>query len=104
MTGTWKFRVEIRRKVKVVNTDVEFHQIWQLVSSRSLREQSENSGRLGPEHTKLGSRSKVSYIISELFLTVSQAHFLFLPMSGSSLGRHHDGAPLYGPQALINTC
>lgn len=42
--GMWKLGVEIRRKVKAVNPDVEFHQIWELVGYWSLREQSENSG------------------------------------------------------------
>lgn len=35
----WKFRVELKRKVKAVTTDLEFHQIWQpLTGYWSLKE------------------------------------------------------------------
>lgn len=29
--GRWEFRVEPKRKVKAVNTDLEVHRIWQVV-------------------------------------------------------------------------
>lgn len=91
--GTWKFRVELRRKVKALNTDVEFYQIWPLVGYWSLREQSGNSGWLRQEYTQLRSGWKVSYIVSELFLTIFYVYFLFLPVKGNSLGQAHDRPP-----------
>lgn len=91
----WKFKVELWRKVKAVNTDLEFHQIWKLVGYWSLRERFEKRSWLRPEYTKLKSRCKVSYIVSKIFLTLSYVYFLFLPMIRSSLDRHHDRLSLY---------
>lgn len=75
--GTWKFRVELRTKVKALNTDVEFYQIWRLVHYWSLREQSGNSGGLRQEYTQLRSGWKVSYIVSELFLILFHMYIFY---------------------------